>query len=60
MIIKRIIIIVLLTFVGIAVQAQTVVKGHVVNERGGGVGYVSIGIEKTVWALSLMHRGYLR
>ena len=46
MIKMRIIIIVLLAFLGIAVQAQTIVKGHVINEQGGDVGYVSIGIEE--------------
>lgn len=43
---KKIFIIVLLIFVGIALQAQTIVKGHVINEQGGSVGYVSIGIEE--------------
>lgn len=43
---KMIITIVLLAFVGIAAQTQTIVKGHVINEQGAGVGYVSIGIEE--------------
>ncbi|MBQ8052127.1 MAG: carboxypeptidase-like regulatory domain-containing protein [Bacteroidaceae bacterium] len=36
----------LLSLFAIAVQAQTTVKGHVVNERGDDVEYVSIGIEE--------------
>ena len=43
---KKSIIIVLLASIGIASQAQTTVKGHVINEQGAGVGYVSIGIEE--------------
>ena len=46
MIKKIIIIIVLLASIGIASYAQTIVKGHVINKQGAGVGYVSIGIEE--------------
>ena len=42
----KIIITVLLAIVWMAGQAQTTVKGRVVNERGDGVEYVSIGIEE--------------
>ena len=43
---KKIIITILLAIVAMAGQAQTKVKGHVVNERGETVEYVSIGIEE--------------
>lgn len=43
---KTSIIIVLLATIGIATQAQTTVKGHVIDEQGNNVGYVSIGIEE--------------
>ena len=43
---KKSIITVLLTLVAMAGQAQTTVKGHVINERGENVEYVSIGIEE--------------
>ena len=43
---KKSIIIVLLASIGIATQAQTTVKGHVINEQGVSVGYVSICIEE--------------
>ena len=43
---KMIITIVLLASIGIASYAQTTVKGHVINEQGGNIGYVSIGIEE--------------
>ena len=37
---------ILLALVALTGWAQTTVKGHVVNERGEGVEYVSIGIEE--------------
>ena len=43
---KKTIITALLALVAMAGWAQTTVKGHVVNERGEGVEYVSIGIEE--------------
>lgn len=43
---KQAIITALLALVTMAGQAQTKVTGHVVNERGEGVEYVSIGIEE--------------
>ena len=43
---KQAIITALLALVWVAGQAQTKVTGHVVNERGEGVEYVSIGIEE--------------
>ena len=43
---KKTIITILLALVAMAGQAQTKVKGHVVNERGETVEYVSIGIEE--------------
>ena len=43
---KQTIITIILAFVAMAGQAQTKVKGHVVNERGETVEYVSIGIEE--------------
>ena len=43
---KQAIITILLALVAMAGQAQTKVIGHVVNERGDGVEYVSIGIEE--------------
>ena len=43
---KKTIIIALLALVAMAGQGQTKVTGHVVNERGEGVEYVSIGIEE--------------
>lgn len=43
---KKSIIIALLATIGIATLAQTTVKGHVINEQGGSVEYVSIGIEE--------------
>ena len=43
---KQAIITILFALAAMAGQAQTKVKGHVVNERGEGVEYVSIGIEE--------------
>ena len=43
---KKFIITALLALVALMGQAQTTVKGHVVNERGDAVEYVSIGIEE--------------
>ena len=43
---KQTIIIILLALAAMAGQAQTKVKGHVVNERSETVEYVSIGIEE--------------
>ena len=43
---KKTIITALLALVALMGQAQTTVKGHVVNERGDAVEYVSIGIEE--------------
>ena len=43
---KQTIITILLALAAMAGQAQTKVKGHVVNERGETVEYVSIGIEE--------------
>ena len=43
---KKTIITILLALVAMTGQAQTKVKGHVVNERGETVEYVSIGIEE--------------
>ena len=43
---KKTIITILLALAAMAGQAQTKVKGHVVNERGETVEYVSIGIEE--------------
>ena len=43
---KKTIITILFTLVAMTGQAQTKVKGHVVNERGETVEYVSIGIEE--------------
>lgn len=43
---KKTIITALLALAAMAGQAQTKVIGHVVNERGDGVEYVSIGIEE--------------
>ena len=43
---KKTIITALLALVALMGQAQTTVKGHVVNERGESVEYVSIGIEE--------------
>ena len=43
---KQTIITIILAFVAMAGQAQTTVKGHVINERGENIEYVSIGIEE--------------
>ena len=43
---KQTIITILFALAAMAGQAQTKVKGHVVNERGETVEYVSIGIEE--------------
>ena len=43
---KQSIITILLALVAMAGQAQTTVKGHVINERGENIEYVSIGIEE--------------
>ena len=43
---KKTIIIALLALIAMTGQAQTKVTGHVVNERGDAVEYVSIGIEE--------------
>ena len=43
---KQTIITPLLALVTMMGQAQTTVKGHVVNERGENIEYVSIGIEE--------------
>ena len=43
---KKTIITILFALAAMAGQAQTKVKGHVVNERGETVEYVSIGIEE--------------
>ena len=62
---KKTIITILFTLVAMTGQAQTKVKGHVVNERGETVEYVSIGIEEDSVgvisdALSPMHRDISR
>ena len=50
---QRLTILALATIVSWAVKAQTIVKGHVVNERGKNVEYVSIGIaEDSVGVIS--------
>ena len=49
---KQTIITILFALAAMAGQAQTKVKGHVVNERGETVEYVSIGIEEHTRFLS--------
>ena len=55
---KQTIITILLALVAMAGQAQTTVKGHVINERGENIEYVSIGIEEDSVGVISNAQGY--
>ena len=55
---KKTIITILLALAAMAGQAQTKVKGHVVNERGETVEYVSIGIEESYQTTTIPYATY--